>query len=91
MDLLLSTNFFVKSLPISEEYFKSLNETLGEQTGVDYTDVLSLQDNKIEMFKIFNINNERILFTMDYLGCKMHQDFIGKRTLNDDLKCFEHE
>ena len=41
------------------------------------------------MYKIFNINNERILFTMDYLGCQMQSDFVGRMTVNEDLPCFE--
>jgi hypothetical protein len=52
--LLNSTHFFVKSLPVSAEYFETLNEKF-EETGVDYTDVPNIPT--LEMYKIFNIQN----------------------------------
>ena len=51
-----------------------LNEKF-EATGIDYTDVKNIPT--LEMYKIFNLQNQRILFTLSYLTCELHQDFGG--------------
>jgi hypothetical protein len=60
-ELLPQTNFYVKSLPIQDDYFEDLNEKFPEM-GVDFEKFEELPE--IEMHKIFNTQNNRVLFTM---------------------------
>jgi hypothetical protein len=87
IDELQSTHFFVKSLPVSTQYFEHLNEKF-EDKGIDYTDITNIPE--LELFQIFNTQNQRILFTLSYLQCDLYQDFGGPGQYMErkDLPCF---
>ena len=86
-DLLPLTNFFVKSLPIQDDYFEELNENIPD-SGINYENINDLPI--IEVYKMFNEQNNRVLFTMFSVGCMFNQDnfFVGNQPILEDLPQF---
>ena len=87
-DLISLTNFYVKSLPIQPEYFEELNEKCPGD--IDFENIDQLPT--IEVFKMFNDQNNRVLFTMFSVGCYIYEDLgVGKQPPMPDLAVFKEE
>jgi hypothetical protein len=73
-------------LPLQPEYFEELNEKMPD-AGINFEEIDTLP--MIEVYKMFNEQNNRVMFTMFSVGCYVHQDIgIGNQPPMPDIGVF---